>query len=189
MSSARALVPLLFATAIAALPPVAHGQIFRCETRDGVIEYSNSASSSADKTCKALDLPAVTIIPAPSLPPGAMVPGAAKGGPAPAGAAAGTAAGGAAGNAAAGPAFPRVDTAAQRSRDSDRRRILEDELRKEEARLAELRQEFNSGEPQRRGDERNFQKYLDRIQRLQDDIGRSESTVSALRRELASVRE
>jgi predicted RNase H-like nuclease (RuvC/YqgF family) len=82
-----------------------------------------------------------------------------------------------------------VDTGAQRARDSDRRKILEDELKKEEMRLAELRSEFNGGEPDRRGDERNYQRYLDRVQRLKDEIARSESSVSSLRREMAALKD
>jgi hypothetical protein len=179
------------AVLVLALPVAAHAQIFRCETSSGVVEYSNTASSSADRTCKQLDLPPVTTIPAPRLPPSATAPAAQPAKPGTgAGAASGQAAGAAAGTAASAAAgFPRVDAAAQRGRDAERRRILEDELRKEEARLGELRQEFSAGEPERRGDERNYQKYLDRVQRLRDDIGRSESAVAALRRELASVRE
>jgi hypothetical protein len=175
------MLPLLrvLAASLLALPLVAQAQIYRCESAGGVVEYSNAAPSGTARNCKPMDLPPVTTIPAPKLPPSATAPGAEpRGGPAP---------GGSPGASAAG--FPRVDAASQRSRDTDRRRILEDELRKEEVRLDELRQEFNNGEPERRGDERNYQKYLDRVQRLRDDIGRSESTVSALRRELASVRE
>jgi predicted RNase H-like nuclease (RuvC/YqgF family) len=82
-----------------------------------------------------------------------------------------------------------VDTGAQRTRDAERRKILEDELKKEEMRLAELRSEFNGGEPERRGDERNYQRYLDRVQRLKDDIARSESAVSSLRREMAALKD
>jgi hypothetical protein len=84
--------------------------------------------------------------------------------------------------------FPKVDPAAQRARDSDRRRILEDEQKKEEAKLAELRAEFNNGEPERRGDERNYQKYLDRVQRLREDIARSEGNLAAIRKELSLLR-
>jgi hypothetical protein len=73
-------------------------------------------------------------------------------------------------------------------RDSDRRRILEDELRTEEDRLAKLKSEYNNGEPERRGDERNYALYRDRVQRLQEDIGRSENNISSLRRELALLR-
>ena len=58
-----------------------------------------------------------------------------------------------------------------------------------EARLGELRAEFNGGEPERRGDERNYQKYVDRVQRLKDDIARTESSVSSLKREMTSLRD
>jgi hypothetical protein len=85
-------------------------------------------------------------------------------------------------------AFPRVDRDTQRTRDSDRRRILEDELRAEEERLGRLRAEFNSGEPERRGDERNYALYQERVQRLRDDITRVENNVGALRREIALLR-
>jgi hypothetical protein len=85
-------------------------------------------------------------------------------------------------------AFPRVDRDTQRTRDSDRRRILEDELRVEEERLGRLRAEFNNGEPERRGDERNFALYQERIQRLRDDVARVENNVGALRREIALLR-
>jgi hypothetical protein len=81
----------------------------------------------------------------------------------------------------------KVDPAAQRQRDSDARRILEAELRREEERLAQLRREYNNGEPERRGDERNYQKYLDRTAELKAAVARSESDVAALRRELAKI--
>ena len=56
-----------------------------------------------------------------------------------------------------------MDPAEQRARDSDARRILEAELRRDEAQLATMRQEYNNGEPERLGNERNFQTYLDRV--------------------------
>jgi hypothetical protein len=170
----------VLASLLLALPIAAAAQIYRCEAPNGVVEYSNAAPSG-NRNCKPIDLPPVTTIPAPKLPPSATPPAVAGTAPRtapPSGEPGATAA-----------TFPKVDAAAQRSRDTDRRRILEAELRKEEAKLVELREEFNNGEPERRGDERNYQKYLDRVQRLRDDIGRSESTVSALRRELASIRE
>lgn len=158
-----------------ALPLLAGAQIYRCDTDSGVPLYQNAPGSR----CTALDLPVLTTIPAPVLPPGANVPRAAP----PKGAAGTTA------SAPTPAGFPRVEASAQRSRDLDRRRILEDELRKEEARLADLRTEFRSGEPERRGDERNYQKYLDRVERLKDDISRSESAVASLRREMTSLRD
>lgn len=81
----------------------------------------------------------------------------------------------------------RVDPADQRSRDTDKRLILDSELRREEERLTALRQEYNNGQPERRGDEKNYQKYLDRVADLKARIERSESDVAALRRELAKA--
>lgn len=79
----------------------------------------------------------------------------------------------------------RVQQAEQRARDTDARRILEEELRKEEAALAALRKDYNNGEPERRGDERNAQKYLDRVAEMKAAITRKEADVAAIRRELA----
>ena len=81
----------------------------------------------------------------------------------------------------------RIDPAAQRSRDSDARRILETELRTEEEKLAGLVKEYNNGEPERQGNERNFQKYLDRVADMKAAIQRKESDVAAIRRELGKV--
>ncbi|MCW5613091.1 MAG: hypothetical protein KIS83_20820 [Rubrivivax sp.] len=86
-----------------------------------------------------------------------------------------------------GAAGARIDPAAQRARDNDARRILGDELRREEERLAEMRREFNNGEPERRGDERNYQRYLDRVAEMRAAIQRKEADVAALRRELAKL--
>ena len=79
----------------------------------------------------------------------------------------------------------RVQQAEQRARDTDARRILEDELRKEEAALEALRKEYNNGEPERRGDERNAQKYLDRVAEIKAAITRKEADIAAIRRELS----
>jgi len=85
------------------------------------------------------------------------------------------------------PAEAKVDPGAQRARDSDARRILGDELRREEDRLAELRREYNNGEPERRGDERNYQRYLDRVAEMKAALARKEADVAALQRELAKL--
>jgi hypothetical protein len=83
--------------------------------------------------------------------------------------------------------FPKVDGATQKARDSDRRRILEDELRDKEGQLAALKQEYNNGEPERQGNERNYQRYLDRRDRLKDDIARTESDIASIRNEIGKV--
>lgn len=80
--------------------------------------------------------------------------------------------------------FPKVDEKTQRGRDDDRKKILEEELKAEQARLAELQKEYNNGQPDRRGDERNYQKYLDRTEKLKQDIERSQKNIEALQKEL-----
>jgi hypothetical protein len=85
------------------------------------------------------------------------------------------------------PEGQRVDPDTQRERDADARRILNEELRREESRLAELRREYNDGQPERRGDERNYQRYLDRVAELKAGIERKEADIAALKRELAKL--
>jgi chromosome segregation ATPase len=81
----------------------------------------------------------------------------------------------------------KVDPAAQRQRDSDARRILADELKTEEDKLAALQKDYNNGEPERRGDERNYQRYLDRVAEMKAAIARKEADIAALKRELAKL--
>jgi hypothetical protein len=82
---------------------------------------------------------------------------------------------------------PRISADEQRQRDSDARRILDNELRGEEDKLAELQKEYNNGQPERQGDERNYQKYLDRVASLKAAIERKEADIAALKRELAKL--
>lgn len=81
----------------------------------------------------------------------------------------------------------RVDPAEQRARDADARRILETELRKEQERLDTLKREYNNGEPERRGEERNYQRYLDRVADMKAAIQRKEQDIAAIKRELARL--
>lgn len=169
----------LSALAVSLASPAALAQVYRCESDTGVPIYQGSPSG---KNCRQLDMAPLTTIPAPKLPAGAAAkpaaPSAGQQG------AARPAAG------ATGPAdFPRVDPGTQRARDGERRSILETELAREEGRLDSLRREYNNGEPERLGSERNYQKYLDRVERLKEDIARSEANIASLRRELAAIRE
>jgi hypothetical protein len=81
----------------------------------------------------------------------------------------------------------RVDPAEQKARDTDARTILQNELSKEEAALEALKREYNNGEPERRGEERNFQKYMDRTAELKASIARKEADIASLRRELQKL--
>ena len=84
--------------------------------------------------------------------------------------------------------LPNVDPATQRRRDDARRKILEEELAQEERALAEARKALSEGEATRLGSERNYQRYLDRIQGLKDRVAQHERNVSALKQELANLR-
>ncbi|XQU74123.1 DUF4124 domain-containing protein [Cupriavidus sp. H18C2] len=142
--------------------------VYLCKGASGVPEYRNGNPGNS-KDCKKLNLPDVVTV------PGGRTSGAVT---------SGTKA------AATSPAaFPRVDSATQKNRDSERRSVLEQELQAEELRLAGLRAEYNNGEPERQGNERNYQKYLDRTARLRDDVARSEANVASLRRELSNLKD
>ena len=85
------------------------------------------------------------------------------------------------------PVDSRVDATSQRQRDTDARRILETELGREEDKLTTLRRDYNNGEPERRGNERNYQSYLDRVAQLKAAIARSEADIAAIKREIAKI--
>lgn len=80
-----------------------------------------------------------------------------------------------------------VPAADQRARDDERRTILEAELRREEDKLAALKKEYNNGEPERLGSERNYQKYLDRVAELKAGIARKEADIASIRREIGKL--
>lgn len=156
----------------AGVPAAARAQsdIFVCVDDQGRKTYQNVG---APKGCKKVDVQPILTVPAPKVP--ARPNGSASANE----------------WRAVTPAnFPRVDGETQRARDNDRRRILEEELRAEQDKLARLRAEFNNGEPERRGDEaRNFARYQERVQRLHEEIQRSENNVASLQRELGLLRQ
>ena len=83
---------------------------------------------------------------------------------------------------------PRVNSSYQRARDSDARAILESELRKAEARHAELVKEYNNGAPERNAlDLRNPQRYMERTAELKASVARSESDIAGIKREIARL--
>ena len=85
------------------------------------------------------------------------------------------------------PGDSRVDPASQRARDNDARRILTDELRREEERLGAMQAEFNNGEPERRGDERNYARYVERVAEMKAALQRKEADIAAIKREIAKL--
>ncbi len=85
-------------------------------------------------------------------------------------------------------AFPKVDGETQRRRDDGRRRILEQELADETQRLQDAQQALAAQESVRAGDERNYQRYLDRVQPFREAVENHQPNVAAIRRDLAYMR-
>jgi hypothetical protein len=80
---------------------------------------------------------------------------------------------------------PRTDSAEQKTRDSDSRGILESELRKAEAKQAELLKEYNNGEPDRGAlDIKMPQRYIERVAEMKASIARLSSDIEGIKREL-----
>ena len=149
----------------------AHAQLYVCADAQGHKTYTDKRAGAH---CQLLDLPGAMTEPPRKTAPLAGVPAR----PAMQAATAAPAAG----------AFPKVDGAEQRARDLDRRQILQDELRSEEQKLAAQRLEFNEGQPERQGNERNYAKYQERAAQLKENINRTQQNVEALKREIANIR-
>jgi hypothetical protein len=145
---------------LAAGPAAAQGIYYQCP--GNVFTNTISAKEADAKGCKSREAVQVTTIPAPA--PRARTAAAAPSGSA-----------------------SRVDAQEQKARDTDSRRILEDELRKAEGQLDALRKEYNNGEPERQGNEKNYQKYLDRVADLKASITRTEADVAAIKREIGKL--
>jgi hypothetical protein len=83
---------------------------------------------------------------------------------------------------------PKVDAQTQRTRDLDRRRILQEELADEEGKLSEARKALLEQESIRTGDERNYQKVLDRLKPYQEAVDLHERNIASIKQELANLR-
>jgi hypothetical protein len=82
----------------------------------------------------------------------------------------------------------RVDEQTQKRRDDDRRRILEEELAAEQRQLEAARSELTTQENTRLGGERNYQRYLERVQPYRDRVSNHERNIEALRQELSNMK-
>ena len=84
--------------------------------------------------------------------------------------------------------FPKVDGDTQKTRDNDRRKILETELETETKALAAAKKDLAEQEANRLGDEKNYQKYLDRVQKYKDAVSLHERNIEALNKEIAKLK-
>ena len=146
--------------------PVARAQdtkpVYRCPGPPVLYTDALSAQEARDKGCRTIEGTPITIVQAPPRPRAAAT-------------------------AASRPADSRVDPASQRARDSDARSILTEELRREEQRLAALQAEYSNGEPERRGDERNYARYAERLAEMKSALQRKEADIAAIKREIAKL--
>lgn len=147
------------------ISPVALADVYKCVETDPVtgqkrVTYTNAREA---KGCERLsqDLPVSSVPgPSPAKKPAASPPGG----------------------------FPKVSTDDQRARDAERRKLLESELAAEQAALADARKALDEADAVRFGNERNYQKKLDRLQPFKEAVEQHERNVEALQKELSGLR-
>ena len=152
----------LVATIALALAAPALGDTFKCIDANGRATYTNMKEEAKGKNCTVV-MREISVVPA------TPAPRAAAAKPSPGG-------------------FPKVDPATQKNRDGARRRILVEELSGEEKALAQAKAELTEQQGIRTGDERNYQRVLDRLQKYKDEVERHQKNVEALKKELSNAK-
>lgn len=71
----------------------------------------------------------------------------------------------------------------------EQRKEIERRIAEETTQLEMTRAEYKDGKPDRLGSERNYQRYLDRVERLKNEINAREMSLQALQRELEQMPE
>ena len=84
--------------------------------------------------------------------------------------------------------LPRVSEDTQKSRDDERRRILEQELADETKQLAQAKEQLAAQEAVRTGNERNYARFLERVQPYRDAVATHERNLQAINREIANLK-
>jgi hypothetical protein len=158
MISSRLVFPLLAMVLVAM--PVQADVMYQCVDASGRKSFSNIKSSDKSMRCTAMDLGEPVAVPPPRASTKAPTPSN----------------------------FPRVDEGEQKARDTDRRRILEGELAAEEMSLEQAKKALAEQESIREGNERNYQKVLDRLQPYKDKVALHERNIEAIQKELLKLR-
>ncbi len=159
----RLLAPLFV---LASLGAQAQGTVYRCPGPPVLYTDALSAKEASEKGCRTIEGTPITVLQTPKPRPSTATAAAAEG---------------------ARSGDGRIESGQQRARDDERRQVLQTELRQAEERLANAQRDFSNGQGERRGDERNYQKYLDRMAELKDNIARYEADVQALKREISKL--
>jgi len=135
------------------------GTIWSCRDKDGRTHVTNLREDTSGKDCRVIRQSRVQVVPAPS--------GGARPGSKP-----------------AATAFPKEDSQSRASARDRQREILEGELAQEEKLLAQARKELEEQESVRYGDERNYARVLERLQKYKDAVELHEKNIESLKREL-----
>jgi len=158
---------MLLAVALSAAPALAQAQaseeitIWSCRDKDGRTHVTNLREDTSGKDCRIVQQTRVQVVPAqaPGKPPAKAAPGT----------------------------FPKEDSQARASAKERQREILERELKQEESLLEQSRKELEEQESVRYGDERNYARVLERLQKYKDAVELHEKNVESLRRELTNL--
>ncbi len=138
--------------------------IWSCRDKDGRTYVTNLREDTSGKDCRIVQQTRVQVVPTPK-PAGSSKP-AAKAAPG---------------------SFPREDAQARASARERQREILETELQREETLLGEARKALEEQESVRYGDERNYARVLERLQKYKDAVELHQKNVESLRRELTNL--
>jgi small-conductance mechanosensitive channel len=84
--------------------------------------------------------------------------------------------------------LPRVSENTQKARDDERRRILEQEMADETQQLAQAKEQLAAQEAVRNGNERNYDRFLERVQPYRDAVATHERNIEAIKREIANLK-
>jgi len=135
--------------------------IWRCIDPSGKTHVTNVKDETTGKDCKVIHSQRVTVMPA-TVPPK---------------------------SAAKSPSsFPK-ESAGERASARDRQKAaLESELASEEALLAKAKAELSEQESIRNGDEKNYARVLERLQKYKDNVELHAKNVDELRKEFVKLR-
>ena len=81
----------------------------------------------------------------------------------------------------------RLATRRENSKIDEQRALIENKISEEEKHLNEIKNEYKDGVPDRLGSERNYQRYLNRVERLKEEINVRENNLNVLKKELQNL--
>jgi hypothetical protein len=138
------------------------GTVWRCVDAGGRAQYTNVQADTAGRTCTVVTREVTVVAPQ----PGTRTPAAAAVPPGSTGSRDGNA----------------------RGREDTRRSVLESELQSEQQALAKAREALAEQEGLRSGNERNYQRVLDRLAPFQEAVEQHSRNIDALQRELGRLK-